>query len=428
MLLESAYFDPGSIRRTSRTLGLRTDAAYRFERGADIEGLLDANDRAAQLMAELAGGTVARGMLDAYPRRRKPVRVRLRMERVERVLGVAPRRAHARRILTGLGLAVRERGAILDVEVPSFRRDLAMEDDLAEEIIRVWGYDKIPSTLPGGQTVEVARESDRLRQEGLLRRALAGVGLMEAVASSFTDRARSGALGVAEPLALLNPLSQDAAYLRAHPLDGILGVVAVNTRRQEGDVRVFEIGKTYQSSTGGDTGTSEPRWLALAVSGARGELSWRDGGGAVDVYDAKGLAEHALAALGVATSTRTGGALGGFEPDCHASLRHRRRRGRRRVRRGGGLHARGARHRRPRLRRGRSPRSAAARAHLRALPGAAALPLGGARHGLPGAGSRAERGGRGDRRSGARPGRCCARSSCSTSFACPTGSVVWPGG
>ena len=320
VLLESAYFDPGSIRRTSRTLGLRTDAAYRFERGADIEGLLDANDRAAQLMAELAGGTVARGMLDAYPRRRKPVRVRLRMERVERVLGVVPRRAHARRILTGLGLAVRERGAILDVEVPSFRRDLAMEDDLAEEIIRVWGYDKIPSTLPGGQTVEVARESDRLRQEGLLRRVLAGVGLMEAVASSFTDRARSGALGVAEPLALLNPLSQDAAYLRAHPLDGILGVVAVNTRRQEGDVRVFEIGKTYQSSTGGDTGTSEPRWLALAVSGARGELSWRDGGGAVDVYDAKGLAEHALAALGVATSTRTGGALGGFEPDCHASL------------------------------------------------------------------------------------------------------------
>ena len=317
VLLESAYFDPGSIRRTSRALSLRTDAAYRFERGADIEGLLDANDRAAALMAELAGGTVARGVLDAYPRRRKPVRVRLRMERVERVLGVAPTRAHARRILTGLGLDVRPRGATLDVEVPSFRRDLAMEDDLAEEIIRVWGYDKIPSTLPGGQTVEVARESDQLRQEDVLRRALAGAGLMEAVTSSFTDRARNDALGAGEPLSLLNPLSQDAAYLRRHPLDGILGVVAVNARHQQSDVRAFEIGKTYEAAAGGDTGTAEPRWLTLAVSGARGAAA---NGHTADVYDAKGLAEHALGALGVQTSTRAGGALGGFEPDCHASL------------------------------------------------------------------------------------------------------------
>jgi phenylalanyl-tRNA synthetase beta chain len=137
VLLESAYFDPASIRRTSRALGLRTDAAYRFERGADIEGLVAANDRAAQLMAELAGGVVARGLLDVYRRRRKPVRVRLRMARVERVLGIAPPRAQARKILAGLGLAVRDRGSVLDVEIPSFRRDLAMEDDLAEEIVRV---------------------------------------------------------------------------------------------------------------------------------------------------------------------------------------------------------------------------------------------------------------------------------------------------
>jgi phenylalanyl-tRNA synthetase beta chain len=164
VLLESAYFDPGSIRRTSRALGLRTDAAYRFERGADIEGLVDANDRACQLLAELAGGEVARGMLDVYPKPRKRVRVRLRMGRVERVLGIAPPRAHARKILSGLGLAVEDRPpAALDVEIPSFRRDLSMEDDLAEEIMRVWGYDQLPSTLPGGAVIRVARTSDRLR-------------------------------------------------------------------------------------------------------------------------------------------------------------------------------------------------------------------------------------------------------------------------
>ena len=322
VLLESAYFDPATTRRTSRTLGLRTDAAYRFERGADIEGLVDANDRAVQLMADLAGGVVARGMLDVYPRRRKPVRVRLRMSRVERVLGITPTRAHARKILAGLGLGVRERGpAVLDVEIPSFRRDLAIEDDLAEEIMRVWGYDKLPSTLPGGATVRVARESDRLRQEGLVRRALVGAGLLEAVTLSLSDPARAGALqAAAGPVKLLNPLSQDAAHLRTHPLEGVLGVVATNLRRQQSDVRIFEIARTYQHAAGGDTDTEEPRWLAIAVTGTRGDLAWHGGRDAVDVYDAKGWLEHALAALGVGAATRTGGALGGFEADCHGSL------------------------------------------------------------------------------------------------------------
>src|SRR5262249_1627566 len=122
VLLESAYFDPGTTRRTSRALDLKTDAAYRFERGADIEALVDASARTSQLIAELAGGHVARGMIDVYRRKRRPVRVRLRMARVKRVLGVAPPAAQARRILTGLGLGVRGRGADLDVTVPSFPR------------------------------------------------------------------------------------------------------------------------------------------------------------------------------------------------------------------------------------------------------------------------------------------------------------------
>ena len=132
LLLESAWFAPGSIRRTSRALGLRTDAAYRFERGADVEGLVTASARAAALIAETAGGTIARGVVDAYPRKRKPQRVRLRMSRVKRVLGVAPSPALARKVLTGLGLPVKARGADLEVTVPSFRRDLSMEDDLIE--------------------------------------------------------------------------------------------------------------------------------------------------------------------------------------------------------------------------------------------------------------------------------------------------------
>jgi phenylalanyl-tRNA synthetase beta chain len=323
VFLESAYFAPGSIRRTSRTLGLRTDAAYRFERGADIEGLVDAGARAAQLIAELAGGVVARGMVDVYHRRRRPVRVRLRLSRVERVLGIAPPRSRARRILTGLGLGVRERGRDLEVQVPSFRRDLTMEDDLAEEIMRVWGYDKLPSTLLAGATIEVARESDRLRQEGVVRRALVGAGLVEAVGSSFTDPGRAAALrapGDAEPVSLLNPLSQDASLLRQHPLDGVLGAVAINVRRRQADVRVFEIGRTYARAPGGDTGTVEPRWATVALTGARHDRGWDGADAAVDVYDAKGYAEHVLAAFDLPARTKPGGRLGGFEPDRHASL------------------------------------------------------------------------------------------------------------
>src|SRR5204863_295687 len=220
VLLESAYFDPVATRRTSRTLGLKTDAAYRFERGADIEGLVDAGARTAALIAELGGGTLARGMIDAYPRKRRPVRVRLRMSRVQRVLGLAPPPATARRILTGLGLPVRARGRDLEVDVPSFRRDLAIEDDLVEEIIRVWGYHRIPTTFSRGD-VAPARDSDTGRQERLVREILVGAGLAECVTWAFGDPAKASALGAASPLKLLNPLSQDAAALREHPLEGL---------------------------------------------------------------------------------------------------------------------------------------------------------------------------------------------------------------
>lgn len=319
VLLESAYFDAGTTRRTSRALDLKTDAAYRFERGADIEGLLDASARTAQLIAELGGGVVARGLIDVYPRKRRPVRLRLRMTRVERVLGIAPPAAQARRILRGLGLGVRARGADLEVAVPSFRRDLAIEDDLVEEVIRVWGYDRIPTTV-GRVAVALARDSDAGRQERAVREALVGAGLSECVTYAFSDPARAGALGVSRALKLLNPLSQDASALRAHPLEGLLGVVATNLRRQQPGVRVFEICRTYEPASGGDTQTAEPRWVAMALAGARAEGGWHTPAAAADVYDAKGAAELVATSFGLTPQTRTGGELAGFEPDSHATL------------------------------------------------------------------------------------------------------------
>src|SRR6267378_613111 len=284
VLLESAWFAPASIRRTSRALGLRTDAAYRFERGADIETLVTASARAAALIAELAGGTIARGLVDAYPRKRAPRPIRLRMSRVKRVLGVAPSPPQARKLLTGLGLPVKSRGADLEVTVPSFRRDVAIEDDLVEEIIRVWGYDRIPSTLPGG-AISLVTHPATLRQSQTVRQALVGAGLAEVVTYAFTDPARVELLRRTvdpKPVELMNPLAQDASLLRVNPLEGVLSAVATNVRRQQTNVRVFEVGKTYRWGNG-DTGTTEPRWVAIALAGGRGEPGWAGAPEPVDV-------------------------------------------------------------------------------------------------------------------------------------------------
>jgi phenylalanyl-tRNA synthetase beta chain len=299
VLLEAAYFKPGSIRRTSRDLGLKTDAAYRFERGADIEGLRDAIDRAAQLIAEVAGGVVARGVIDVYPApRRRPV-VRLRMSRIQRVIGASPPVEEVARILEGLGLLVRREPDALQVEVPAFRRDIAIEEDLVEEVIRVWGYDRIPSTLPGG-TLIPARRPRTLEQAVATRRALVAAGLDEVLTYAFEDPAREAALGLASSddglLRLLNPLSQDASALKSDLMPALLRVIATNVRRQQPNVRVFEIGKHYARVRGEP---AESRWLALALTGARASPAWYAPREPADVFDAKGLAEHVLAVLGL---------------------------------------------------------------------------------------------------------------------------------
>ncbi len=171
VLLEAAYWDPGSIRRTSRALGLSTDAAYRFERGGDIEAPPDVLARAAQLMADLGGGTVARGVLDVYPDPRPHRRITLRLDRVTRVVGACPPRADAVRILQTLGFAVDDSSDDLQVVVPSFRRDVYQEDDLVEEVVRIWGYDQIPLTRAGGGEIVPVKRPAGLRVARVMSRA-----------------------------------------------------------------------------------------------------------------------------------------------------------------------------------------------------------------------------------------------------------------
>jgi phenylalanyl-tRNA synthetase beta chain len=304
VFLEAAYWDPGSIRRTSRALGLSTDAAYRFERGGDIEGLHHALDRAAQLMVELGGGAVARGTLDVYPRPRARPRVRLRLSRVERLIGICPPRPEAVQILRGLGLVVDDSGADLQVTVPGFRRDISQEDDLVEEIIRVWGYDKIPLTLDrGGALVPVTRPDD-LRLARAVGQALSAAGLFECITYAFVDPDRLALMGWqdgARLIALQNPLSRERSALRPSMIPGLLEVLATNASRQIADARIFETGHVFMPhrAEDGNCPAHEELWTGIALTGLRQPRVWYATRERVDVYDAKGLAEQVLAAAGI---------------------------------------------------------------------------------------------------------------------------------
>ena len=304
VLLEAAYWDPGSIRRTSRALGLATDAAYRFERGGDIEGLGEVLHRAAHLMADLGGGTVARGMLDVYPSPRPRPRITLRLSRVERVIGACPPRDDAVRILRALGFTVEDSAADLQVTVPSFRRDIFQEDDLVEEIVRIWGYDKIPLARDrGGELVPVTRPAG-LRLARAVSSQLNAAGLFECITYAFVDPDRLKQMGWENPvelIALQNPLSQDRSVLRPSLVPGLLGVLATNASRQSTDARIFEVGRVFMPhrEEDGDHPAHEELWVGLALTGLRQPRAWHAPRERVDVWDAKGMAELVLAAAGV---------------------------------------------------------------------------------------------------------------------------------
>src|SRR5262249_10863926 len=185
VLLESANFDPLSIRKSSRALGLSSEASYRFERGADVEMARYACDRAAALIQAVAGGTVYREVIDVYPRPRKPVAVNLRRHRIEAFLGASVPDATVEQIFSRLGFKVNNTHEGWNVEVPTHRIDITREEDLLDEVVRHYGFDKFPSTLPewSGYGSPLAAEA----AERLLRTRLAALGYSETIPLVFSD-------------------------------------------------------------------------------------------------------------------------------------------------------------------------------------------------------------------------------------------------
>ncbi len=301
VLIESAWFAPPGIRRTSRRHGLKTEASYRFERGADQGMVIAALDRCAAMTAELAGGTVRAGIVDANPRPFRPVEVHLRWARPAEVLGMDVAREEAQRILAGLGLqedSADQEGATFSV--PSWRQDLAIEEDLVEEIVRTKGYAAIPETLP-----RLALDTPALPREAevtaIVRGALEAAGFSEAVNFSFVAPRDLAALGAgAKAVALKNPISAELAVMRTSLVPSLLRNAALNLRQRVEDVRLYEIARCYGTGRGAE---DEPatEWVEVAgvLLGRRSPVGWATSADAVDLFDAKAAIDGVLAALGV---------------------------------------------------------------------------------------------------------------------------------
>jgi phenylalanyl-tRNA synthetase beta chain len=292
MVLESAYFHPASVRRTSKRLNLKTEASTRFERGGDIAAPPSGLMRAAALFDRLGAAVARSPIVDVYPAPRQPVVIGLRAARIERVLGMAVPPEEVPRILTPLGFQVTTRGADgWDVTVPSFRVDVLREADLIEEVGRHYGYDRLPATFPVLDAAQPAPDA-RTERDRKIRSVLTAAGLSESMTFAFIERQAAAPFspdGV-EPVAIANPLSEKFAVLRPSLLPGLVDSCAHNRRRGRKDVRLFETGSRF-------TAAGEGRAVGLAWSGAGNPAHWSLQPRAVDFFDIKGAVEvlcHAL--------------------------------------------------------------------------------------------------------------------------------------
>ncbi len=297
VLLESAYFAPVNIRRTSKRLSLRSESSYRFERGADA-GICDwASQRAAQLILETAGGRLAREVVDVHPQPAGLKQITLRFSKSKDLLGIGISHAEQISFLTRLGLAVTAQlPGECTFQIPTWRVDLKRPVDLIEEVSRLYGVERIPATAPRGAhgTNEFDAIYDQISEA---RRILTGLGLNEAQGQTLIAKAE-GRLQNEEPVALDNPLSSDMDGLRPSLLPGLIHSLRHNVSRKNYDVALFEIGRVFTNANGQ---TKENRNVAIAITGQRALPFWSGGerDAKFDAYDLKGLTEEFLEQFGL---------------------------------------------------------------------------------------------------------------------------------
>ena len=302
VLLESANFNAVNNRETATSMGLRTEATLRFEKGLRPELAPLALRRATALIQEVAGGTVAQGIVDVYPEPDAPLKVTLTTRRLRQSLGMDMDLAQARSALESLGLACTDGGDSLVVAIPWWRNDVNIEDDLVEEVIRIIGYDEVP-TIMLSTPIPFHSPSPAIALRDEVKDLLAAAGMQEIINYSLESMEGIERIpGVGEeapPMRIANPMSSTHEFLRPTLHSGLLATLAANQSYSDGPFRMFEAGRVFLPRTGDLP--EEVEVVAAVMVGSRGSESWIDpvGDNGMDFFDAKGMVEWLLDRLGI---------------------------------------------------------------------------------------------------------------------------------
>ena len=304
IFLESAYFDPISVRKTAKRHGLNTDASFRFERGIDPNITEYALMRAAILISEIAGGEVTSEITDIYPRKIEDHQVLLNFENANSLIGQEIPRETIKQILTSLEIKVNNvTEAGIGMTIPAYRNDVQREADVIEEILRVYGYNRIDFSNKLNATIANQDPGDDHLVQQRISGQLIGQGFYEIMTNSLTAESYSKLIADFEnenPIGLLNPLSQDLGVMRQSMLFGALESLSYNVNRRQQSVKFFEFGKTYHRS--GDQ-RKEQKHLMLLCSGKKSSTNWKSDQNDVDFFYLKGIVSTILERLGISDHT-----------------------------------------------------------------------------------------------------------------------------
>lgn len=292
ILLESAHFNPSHIRKVAKALGLSTDASYRFERIVDPNLTEFAANRAASLIAEIAGGKVIKGIIDVYPEKINERKVLLRLSRIKKILGYEIPSDKIKNILTKLGLKIiSTEDDKLNLSVPTFRPDLEREIDIIEEVARIYGYDQIPAVPK--ITITLEKKYDESTFTNKVRELSTSFGLYEILNNPLVDEGAAGFGG--NPVKLLNPQSVEMSFLRTSLVPGALTVIANNINRGEKNLFFFEIGNVFIKLNEKDIKTfqdfKEEKHLLFILTGKEKEKAWNSSEKEADFFSLKGLVD-----------------------------------------------------------------------------------------------------------------------------------------
>ncbi|RLB86034.1 MAG: phenylalanine--tRNA ligase subunit beta [Deltaproteobacteria bacterium] len=311
VLLESAYFDPVCIRKTSKKTGLNTDASHRFERGVDPNGTLIALNRATQLIAEIGGGRLIKGTIDAYPNPFPEKIIDVSVTELNRRLGTCLDINNIENHLKSIEFQVDKTGNDrLQVIPPSCRVDITRFEDITEEIARLFGYNKIKTTFPL-ISAEGRRPSKKIELRNRIKCLMTGLGCSEAINYSFISKSSCDRLNLAlddkkrQVIDILNPLSEDQSVMRTSLIPGLLETMKYNISVQNRNLKLFEIGNVFFNTGQKDSLADEVEMLAGLWTGKRVDAVWFSREINCDFYDLKGVIEELLGSLGIVNTTFT---------------------------------------------------------------------------------------------------------------------------